>query len=1459
MKEGLAAHDDWRGHGQTSSIIVPQFDQETDYQDSRRRDPWETAYHQGQEDGRRSSRDGPRHDDRRKNIRAISSREDVEIDNRLDSRDDGRINLRDDDRGPSRQDDDRGGPRYDNFDDARHGSQENSRYNSGMNASFNDWEGNRYDDSEGDRYGGLTGLPPGSRETLRQEYPLGPLESRRQSDSRDRRSSSQQEDVQVLRKSRSQYDLEDQRRSGGQKGRKEDCRESREIHPLKGTNSPALPPKPLHDNGNIPHSNRQTYDAKGMDENDFPPACEGNDRADAQDRVVDSGDDEPEESLLSLLNRRRRLSQHNLISTIASGPSSTALATAPLSTSTVVIGTASTTSTSVSTTNPASGENVVCVSTEDSCSAYSFTLGRYKANEFIIHSLQHKDGPFTNKNRLLPDSCRNVIDVLEVWRYGTKTFTAIQDLTEKFGRSWIAPKDRERYQFFTEVVQEFRRLVMDERMDDDMAVKELMGRQEWWLVPLSKQQTDEAAELSSKGEPMETDSDSDYEFQPHHRRNNSQPRKKSQFLKRSETHKRSGSRQKSPAISTDMDVDMDMDVNIGTAAGTHITAAEHSTSPDTEPMDHEIFVASITRPASRNSHRNPRPQYKDNVVEPWGDAVINPNFTFPIPDGIETVPDLYKAWHEGWGGIPSLFQLTKENGPSWRSSKLPSSKKVYEWYHFHYKVIRAVDELVVREWTVEDAILALEQIRGKRKLVNLHKEIPCPGHMIRPIKDKGTSKSQTDNGSPAAVDDINATSRTIAPPTVRPSDSSSTAGASVTNSSRIDSSETVTSDHTTSTATATIVSSSSKTSTISQLKSTIDDIKTPVTINSTPTTSDKSTTCVQESSISSIVFSKFKLTGNGDTTSSTKTNTASNTATGRRMSTIDSISTSSIKAKATVSTSTSAVNDAGDNLSTPIDDGVNATNARISRLMTESNSVPIAKDKSSGSSKLSSVDNTTVSKSKSTTSGNVTSSVENRTFGSSNSNAVENTTAGSPHWLQTATTPWKIDDTAASKLKLATENSILLSTKNRTTILDSPAVANNSGISIVKLTTDRNSTPITNDRPSGAAASSANFNNTAVNPGSSFTYIHNSAKSIQRAMSYSRISSRSSKEPPPKGLTQNDFALSNNSGVPVVRSSFEKDVVPNDSAGSSVGKSNGMTASVSNSSSIAPNGTINRPSSMSAVNASSILADVTAGTVNRPNAASASSDVKSVLNGVNAGTIHSSYNVSAGILDRPRSGSGYTVAPHEYVPRPKEQAETLHRGSRSGTEVTEILESGQVNSTHYTLPSQEATSSRAAVPLPPSLQISKAPYPSSAFSTSRSVDERAVHDDDDDDDDDDERLTRHRPALQRPAPPPPPQQRQHLPHNQSHHLHQQDQSLQQSQQVQYYQRQLLQLQQQRQQHNPQRQQWDRSLDHTRAHSPSQRPSSSSSSSSATSSHHYGHDWTVRHWSSSANDEVIDLT
>ncbi|KAG0072814.1 hypothetical protein BGZ90_011795, partial [Linnemannia elongata] len=285
-------------------------------------------------------------------------------------------------------------------------------------------------------------------------------------------------------------------------------------------------------------------------------------------------------------------------------------------------------------------------------------------------------------------------------------------------------------------------------------------------------------------------------------------------------------------------------------------------------------------------------------------------------------------------------------------------------------------------------------------------------------------------------------------------------------------------------------------------------------------------------------------------------------------------------------------------------------------------------------------------------------------------------------------------------------------TKGRITTLHTPAV--NGAVSKATLSTDRNGTPITKDRPSGTAAPSTTLNNTAVSLSNFITYTHNSVKSNQRATASSQISSRSSKEQPPEGLTQNGSAPSSSSGASAARSSIDNDAVTSSSSGSGVDRPNGMTASLNN--------------------------DVTAGIENRLKTASANGDAKKVPNGMNTGIVQPPYSTNTYSLERPRSGSGYTVAPHGYVPRPKEQAETLHRRSRSGTEVTEILESGQVNSTHHAQPPHGAILLREAVPLPPSLQTLDQ-YPSSSSSMPQVKEERSVYYGPECYDDEDEQLS----------------------------------------------------------------------------------------------------------------------
>ncbi|KAF9123488.1 hypothetical protein BGW39_008922 [Mortierella sp. 14UC] len=514
-----------------------------------------------------------------------------------------------------------------------------------------------------------------------------------------------------------------------------------------------------------------------------PENGDGRAGADGHNQAIGSCDDnEAEEPLLSVL-QRRRFSQRDLptlpapeSSSISSAPMIPSHQAAPATTAAVTGSGSPITTTATATTDAGENSDVVCILTKDSCPAFSFTLGRYRASEFVILPDQHK-GAFSNKTYPLPleDSCRNVIDVLEAWRYGTSDCPPIQDLVNRFGLSWRVIEDRDRYTAFKKTVLEFRRLVLEEGIDDDAAIKGLMARQGWWGTTTTS--ASPPTQLVDGGDfPLEDVEVDDLDADP-------------DYVDRSRPKSKTSDPSKELTTTS-------MDVSATTASTKQIFPRRQSTSTTGDiqttasgsPVDASTPVVSKKTPS-----KNPRPQYKDNVVEPWGDTPLNPIFIFPTPDGIESVRDMWQAWYHGWNGTPSLFQLTKENGPTWRSSAF--SKRVYDWYHCRYKVVKAIDDLVARKWVAEDAILALEKIRGKKKLSRLHLDIPCPGHMILPVRDD--SEEQSHDGASSAVvisktnnNESNSNNRL---PLAFESDDS-TAVASTTGS-RTGSSDTITSDN----------------------------------------------------------------------------------------------------------------------------------------------------------------------------------------------------------------------------------------------------------------------------------------------------------------------------------------------------------------------------------------------------------------------------------------------------------------------------------------------------------------------------------------------------------------------------------------------------------------------------------------------------------------------------------------
>ncbi|KAG0208175.1 hypothetical protein BGX33_006403 [Mortierella sp. NVP41] len=375
-------------------------------------------------------------------------------------------------------------------------------------------------------------------------------------------------------------------------------------------------------------------------------------------------------------------------------------------------------STTRTTADPASGMNaanvLIKLPSADSSPAFSFTLGRYKAKEYILHPplAQPFYSDAGDNTHFLSTTCESVIDVLEEWKYGRDGRSAIQDLNHRYGRSWTAKTDQRRYQILTTILSEFKRLV-DRGQDDDEAVRMLVQLQgQHTLSNLALRIKDSLARRT--GQQKEADGDPNYT-----------PSSPTSKPKRSVKH---NIRREIPAGKTS-----------ASANGTADTiGAETSTQP------YPPSAGTGTPQKART-----RPQYVQNVVESWDGVPLDLSFDFPMYEDIITVPELWQFWKCGWNGQPSVMQLTMKHGASWRKTVPPFSLDVYRWYYARYKVIQAIEEWAkLPEWTIELAILRMEQHRGNNKLSGLHQYIPCRPHVFLPIEETttgSTAKSSLNN------------------------------------------------------------------------------------------------------------------------------------------------------------------------------------------------------------------------------------------------------------------------------------------------------------------------------------------------------------------------------------------------------------------------------------------------------------------------------------------------------------------------------------------------------------------------------------------------------------------------------------------------------------------------------------------------------------------------------------------
>ncbi|KAG0208176.1 hypothetical protein BGX33_006404 [Mortierella sp. NVP41] len=382
----------------------------------------------------------------------------------------------------------------------------------------------------------------------------------------------------------------------------------------------------------------------------------------------------------------------------------------------------------------------VKLSTPPSTSAtLAWTPGRYKAEEFIASTTTpivvqpaDKDSPIYE----LADAGK-VVDILEEWRFGTGGHMSIQDLTYEYGARWREREAYRRYLVRLTVVREFKRLVLEESMDDDEAVKVLVSKQGskasgTFYNELCVERAVQNKEARREPPTWQSDSSS------------------TAFSEASLS---------SPGTSNVSTASLTSG-KLASKKATVTTAASHitkSSTPASAQTPHAAAKVEATAPASSigtklssparttaarrssekaptlNTNSNPltsrfgfqrvnvsKAQYCERtpgMPEDWDNVVLDRTYRFPIFNDIVTVDDLWTFWTGGWDEGPSVRARSVKHGATWK--KAAYDPTIAHWYQPRYKIIQEIQRLVQQDWTEAEAVEGIEGLRKELSLERL--------------------------------------------------------------------------------------------------------------------------------------------------------------------------------------------------------------------------------------------------------------------------------------------------------------------------------------------------------------------------------------------------------------------------------------------------------------------------------------------------------------------------------------------------------------------------------------------------------------------------------------------------------------------------------------------------------------------------------------------------------------------
>ena len=294
---------------------------------------------------------------------------------------------------------------------------------------------------------------------------------------------------------------------------------------------------------------------------------------------------------------------------------------------------------------------------------------RFKASEFLEPPVSGKGkGGFVGRPpsstavttyRLNPRVV-TVPDVLEEWRFGFKGGPSIQSLYRKFGSKWKFAGDGFRFSSRASIVREYGRLVREQGLSDEQAIRNL--------------------EHARNGHSITTF----YQSLVAQRR-----------APDAEDQLKENGRQSSPSE-------------------TYSSTRSNATNSNSQRA-----LLPVIKKRKRVSHANDTSAYEGPVravTSRSRSAVHQIAFPFPVHN-LSSVADVWKEWTEGWEDEPAIEHLVEIHGPAWEQKVF--SAEYFRTFHNNSRLVRVIREAVIKG-TVgshEEAIEALERARKSEALM----------------------------------------------------------------------------------------------------------------------------------------------------------------------------------------------------------------------------------------------------------------------------------------------------------------------------------------------------------------------------------------------------------------------------------------------------------------------------------------------------------------------------------------------------------------------------------------------------------------------------------------------------------------------------------------------------------------------------------------------------------------------